>query len=424
MREPRATRIVLAGVITAAVLSGASVAWASHDAACRLLPTSGTRAGTRSCNPRHECINDIPNSVGGPARDAAVAACNAFPTSGTCPTVRSFNPRQECLDMLPPTPAVSIARVDGGAAGGNKIYAARPDVLRVHGPNVGMTGNTAAGEAGLVVGLVLASNCAPPNCVGLAVESAPNAEGPKGFQIRAWHGHSQAGGSVQVLAMPNLEPPVHLAVPNFGGATFSTGRLAAPFSVPLAFLSPIGVDHDRNEGRNPADCRNYQGRPFPACYDQHEGTDFMMVGGFATMDAGSFDVIAAAGGVVTEVASGHFDRCFFDPREPDRINCQGDQREVANFVNIRQDDGLLARYLHLKKDSVTVRKDQRVACGHILGKVGSSGRSSAPHLHFELRRDKAIVDPYAEKLWISVDVRNVPNAKCPVGVLVGPPAKR
>jgi murein DD-endopeptidase MepM/ murein hydrolase activator NlpD len=298
----------------------------------------------------------------------------------------------------------------------------------------------AVGEAGIVVGLVVAPNCAPPNCIGLAVQSAPNVEGPKRFQLRAWHGHSQVEGTVQVVAAPAPQAPAlpqvatpkilappQLAAPNIGlpgRATSSSGRLAAPFAVPAVFSSPIGVDHDRNPGRNALDCRNYQGRPFPTCYDQHEGSDFMMAGGFATMDAGSFNVIAAAGGVVTDVASGNFDRCFFDPREPDNINCQGGQPELANFVDIQQADGLVARYFHLKQGTVTVAKDQRVACGQVLGKVGSSGRSSAPHLHFELRRNGAIVDPYAEGLWVSVDARNVPNAKCPAGPFGAPPAKR
>ena len=139
------------------------------------------------------------------------------------------------------------------------------------------------------------------------------------------------------------------------------------------------------------------------------------------MDAGSFDVIAAAGGLVTDVASGRFDRCFFDPREPDRINCQGGGREVANFVDIQQDDGLVARYFHLKKDTVTVRKDQRVACGQVLGKVGSSGRSSAPHLHFELRRNDEIVDPYAETLDLGGRAQ---RAECQVPEAIGEGAMR
>jgi hypothetical protein len=200
----------LAGVIAAAALLAASVAWASHDAACQLLSTSAQRAGTRGCNPRQECINNIPGNVQGVARNGAVATCNTtMPTSGTCPTTETYNPRQECVAKLPPTPAVSIASVDGGAAGGNKTYAGRPDVMRVQGANVGMPGNTAVavGEAGIVVGLVVAPNCAPPNCIGLAVQSAPNVWGKKRFQLRAWHGHSQVEGTVQVEAAPAPQAP-------------------------------------------------------------------------------------------------------------------------------------------------------------------------------------------------------------------------
>jgi murein DD-endopeptidase MepM/ murein hydrolase activator NlpD len=216
--------------------------------------------------------------------------------------------------------------------------------------------------------------------------------------------------------MPNVAGP--------GRTPSPTGKLAAPFAVAAAFSSPIGVDHDRSSGRNDLDCRNYRGRPFPACYTLHEGSDFMMIGGFATMDAGSLDVIAAAAGVVKEIAEGNFDRCFFDPRQPDHINCQGGQPEVANFVDILQDDGLVARYFHLKKGTVLVRPTQRVECGQALGKVGSSGRSSAPHLHFELRRVGEIVDPYAEGMWISLDARNVPNGRCPGATAVTPPKAR
>jgi hypothetical protein len=192
-------------------LLAGGTAFASHDATCQLLPSSAQRAGTRACNPRQECINNIPGNVQGPARNGAVATCNnTMPESGTCPTTETYNPRQECVAKLPPTPAVSITSVDGGAAGGNKTYAGRPDVMRVQGSNVGMAGNTAVGEAGLVVALVPAPSCPPPNCVGLSVQSAPNTEGPKRFQLRAGHGHSQVDGTVQVVAAP---PPQAQTMP-------------------------------------------------------------------------------------------------------------------------------------------------------------------------------------------------------------------
>lgn len=53
--------------------------------------------------------------------------------------------------------------------------------------------------------------------------------------------------------------------------------------------------------------------------------------------------------------------------------------------------GMRSFYAHLNR--VTVRAGQRVARGTRVGLVGSSGLSNGPHLHFELRRRGAAVDP-------------------------------
>gem|GEM_PF-7091088 len=42
------------------------------------------------------------------------------------------------------------------------------------------------------------------------------------------------------------------------------------------------------------------------------------------------------------------------------------------------------RYDHFRTGSITVKPGQRVSRGQVLGKVGSAGRSSGPHLHFEV----------------------------------------
>src|SRR5438552_2235292 len=139
-------RMAVMVTVLAAGTATASVARASHDAACQALPASAQRGGTRACNPRQECFSATPGNP----------ACNAAPTSGTCATTETYSPGQECLAKLPPTPAVSVSSVDRGAAGANHVYAGRPDVLRVRGPNVGMAGNTVAAETGLAVGLVAA----------------------------------------------------------------------------------------------------------------------------------------------------------------------------------------------------------------------------------------------------------------------------
>jgi murein DD-endopeptidase MepM/ murein hydrolase activator NlpD len=48
-------------------------------------------------------------------------------------------------------------------------------------------------------------------------------------------------------------------------------------------------------------------------------------------------------------------------------------------------------YGHLS--SITVRRGQRVATGTLVGRVGSTGLSTGPHLHFEVRVRGASIDP-------------------------------
>lgn len=53
-------------------------------------------------------------------------------------------------------------------------------------------------------------------------------------------------------------------------------------------------------------------------------------------------------------------------------------------IFLRHSDGFETRYLHLSK--IEVKRGQRVTQGQIIGKVGSTGRSTGPHLHFEIRK--------------------------------------
>jgi hypothetical protein len=249
MRELARRWALLTGVISAAALLAVPGVWASHDAACQLLGTSAQRPKSVACNPRQNCFNATPGNP----------ACNAAPTSGECPGTETYNPRQECLAKLPALPAVSIMRVEGGAAGENRTYAGRPDVLRVQGQNVGMAGNTAVGEAGLVVSLVPAPNCAPPGCVGLAVQSQPNTEGVRRFQLRAGHGHSQAEGAVQVVAAAPVQAS---AKPEIAMPSKAPERM---FVTP-AGPTPIPVPYPNVPSKGPAGGVAPQPpQPSPAC---------------------------------------------------------------------------------------------------------------------------------------------------------------
>ena len=61
------------------------------------------------------------------------------------------------------------------------------------------------------------------------------------------------------------------------------------------------------------------------------------------------------------------------------------------LVTVDHGGGVRTLYAHLSR--VSVRVGQRVATGQRVGRVGSSGKSSGPHLHFEVRLRGAAVDP-------------------------------
>lgn len=63
----------------------------------------------------------------------------------------------------------------------------------------------------------------------------------------------------------------------------------------------------------------------------------------------------------------------------------------GNLVMIKHDNGFETRYAHLS--AVDVKAGQRVEAGELVGKVGSTGYSMGPHLHFEVRKDGKTLDP-------------------------------
>jgi murein DD-endopeptidase MepM/ murein hydrolase activator NlpD len=63
----------------------------------------------------------------------------------------------------------------------------------------------------------------------------------------------------------------------------------------------------------------------------------------------------------------------------------------GNLVEVAHGNGVLSMYAHLSAFSVSV--GQSVATGTRVGRVGSTGESTGPHLHFEVRVRGAAVDP-------------------------------
>jgi murein DD-endopeptidase MepM/ murein hydrolase activator NlpD len=69
----------------------------------------------------------------------------------------------------------------------------------------------------------------------------------------------------------------------------------------------------------------------------------------------------------------------------------GEDPVYGLFVRIEHANGLETLYGHAS--AVVVEAGRPVRAGEVIAFVGSSGRSSAPHLHFEIRRDGVPVDP-------------------------------
>jgi murein DD-endopeptidase MepM/ murein hydrolase activator NlpD len=75
----------------------------------------------------------------------------------------------------------------------------------------------------------------------------------------------------------------------------------------------------------------------------------------------------------------------------------GEHSSLGKIVEIVNKKGFKTMYGHLSRS--TVAQGEEVKCGTLIGFVGSTGKSSAPHLHYEIRLDGIPHDPerYLEK---------------------------
>ena len=86
-------------------------------------------------------------------------------------------------------------------------------------------------------------------------------------------------------------------------------------------------------------------------------------------------VAAARGGVVIEAEWRHVAGAR-----------RGALRAAGNLVRIRHADGSMGTYAHLMHVGVSVEPGEELQAGRIVGYSGSTGYSSAPHLHFAVTR--------------------------------------
>ena len=74
-----------------------------------------------------------------------------------------------------------------------------------------------------------------------------------------------------------------------------------------------------------------------------------------------------------------------------KVTFVGRRGGYGNVVEISHGQGLLTRYAHMSRFEAKV--GDRVEAGEVIGAIGSTGRSTGPHLHFEVRINGTAVNP-------------------------------
>ncbi len=96
------------------------------------------------------------------------------------------------------------------------------------------------------------------------------------------------------------------------------------------------------------------------------------------------DISAPAGTPIGSLAAG-------------TVTMAGSRDGYGQVVMVEHDDGWRSLYAHC--DQLQVQPGQRVEAGAVIGTVGSSGRSTGPHLHLELHHQGKAVDPGQRLGW-------------------------
>ncbi len=129
----------------------------------------------------------------------------------------------------------------------------------------------------------------------------------------------------------------------------------------------------------------------------------------ATWNAYGAPVLAVADGTVIEVLDGLDDQVPGALPDPTTITLE---TVDGNHVILDLGNGVFAFYAHLQKGSVRVQPGERVARGQVLGALGNSGNTSAPHLHLHLMlRPSALAADGSPDVFDQFDLTGVIDAE-------------
>jgi murein DD-endopeptidase MepM/ murein hydrolase activator NlpD len=148
--------------------------------------------------------------------------------------------------------------------------------------------------------------------------------------------------------------------------------------IPGYYMIQNYVDNDNSSGIIEYNCGS-------RTYDGHNGTDINIWPFWWHMMNNSYvQVVAAAPGIVITVADNN--------NNDDNCSCTDNNN---NTIVILHADSSTSIYYHIKDNSALVNENDAVVQGQPIASVGSSGCSSNPHLHFEVRdKNNVLKDPW------------------------------
>jgi murein DD-endopeptidase MepM/ murein hydrolase activator NlpD len=142
----------------------------------------------------------------------------------------------------------------------------------------------------------------------------------------------------------------------------SVEEINALWAKQLAWLNTLPTGTPVKGGYNLSSGYGLRIDPFTQAMAKHEGLDFAAPVGTP--------IIASANGVISRA---------------------GWDSQYGNVVEVNHAEGFKTRYAHASQ--LLVRTGQTVKKGDLIAKVGNTGRSSGPHLHYEVIRAGAHINP-------------------------------
>ncbi len=102
------------------------------------------------------------------------------------------------------------------------------------------------------------------------------------------------------------------------------------------------------------------------------------------------EVLAVADGIVSEAQNDIPENTPLTPKRP--IPIPSAKAVGGNYLILDLGKGNFAFYAHMQPKGIRVRVGDRVHSGEVLGLLGNSGNSDAPHLHFQISNAQSISD--------------------------------